>query len=939
MADFNVIFTLSETEPIIASFVQSEEQSIKAIFKIDAQVTKLSQLENDANYVQDADYVHTDNNFTDTEQTKLSGIADGAQVNVIEIVKKNGVALTVTDKTVDVGVPTALSELSDDSTHRLVTDTEKSTWNGKQDALGFTPENVANKVSSFQVTPDNTHYPTEKLVKDSLDGKVDKVTGKGLSTNDLTDTLKTNYDTAYTNTHTHSNKTVLDNTTASFTTTQETKLSGIQSGAEVNVQSDWNVSDTGSDAYIKNKPTIPSISGLVPYTGANNNVDLGLNYIKTANIIATQTDTNPYNNPYFFQLVAGDPHWAFGSFANDSTGDYWMQALYFDIQDGNRGFRAVDYNTGTSVFSTNLIKTIIPSGNFLLGTTSQPEQYAPKLNVHIDTTADGFGYPVMFKDDSSAGGQFKFTLLSGGGGVLPAGSGDVIVENGVGNILFSPNADGKSLYFNGGAWNKSPADMWLNSNGNIILGSNTDDGVNKLQISGSSYTSEKVYIGNQLNISNETLHLVHGTRVVASADSNFRTDWAVTPDKADFNAYRDDYGMYIPFAINANPIIFNQDSGGNVLIGTTTDNNLGKLQVNGRIIGGGGTLGMGLPYEASVFSTDGDTKLGVYTNAYSPSTGSASVTLGYTNFADYSGYRPGFEFQLMSDGNDDSYVRYNWVGRDNGGYVSAANIDLFDIHKDGRITINSPFVTSKLILGSSYDNGIDRAQLNDSTILGGNVLISQNGTSATRQTHFGIPYALEIQFNKDLAGYSYPMGFKNLDGIGGEFAFTSFSADISVAKTGDTMIENPKGGMIFAPLGDIRLATNGWTSTPALLAKKTTNSVLINTETDDTINKLQVNGASKFDGAITTKTQVVATNTTLDTIHQIVIVSNGSTITLPTAVGITGRQYNIIRSGTANVLINTTSSQTISGQNSITLTEQWSSIVVVSDGSNWVRCS
>ena len=31
-------------------------------------------------------------------------------------------------------IPTALSELSDDSTHRLVTDTEKSTWDGKADS-------------------------------------------------------------------------------------------------------------------------------------------------------------------------------------------------------------------------------------------------------------------------------------------------------------------------------------------------------------------------------------------------------------------------------------------------------------------------------------------------------------------------------------------------------------------------------------------------------------------------------------------------------------------------------------------------------------------------------------------------------------------------------------------------------------------------------------
>lgn len=69
-------------------------------------------------------------------------------------------------------IPDELADLTDDSTHRLVTDTEKSTWNSKQDALGFTPEDVANKVIAFNVTPNDTDYPSEKLVKDNLDLKV-----------------------------------------------------------------------------------------------------------------------------------------------------------------------------------------------------------------------------------------------------------------------------------------------------------------------------------------------------------------------------------------------------------------------------------------------------------------------------------------------------------------------------------------------------------------------------------------------------------------------------------------------------------------------------------------------------------------------------------------------------------------------------------------------
>lgn len=43
-----------------------------------------------------------------------------------------------------------------------------------------------------------------------------------------------------------------------FTDALKSKLEGIASGAEVNVQPDWNVTDTSSDAFIKNKPTIPS---------------------------------------------------------------------------------------------------------------------------------------------------------------------------------------------------------------------------------------------------------------------------------------------------------------------------------------------------------------------------------------------------------------------------------------------------------------------------------------------------------------------------------------------------------------------------------------------------------------------------------------------------------------------------------------------------------
>lgn len=50
----------------------------------------------------------------------------------------------------------------------------KGALDGKQNSLGFTPENVANKVTAFQETPEDTKYPSEKLVKVELDKKADR---------------------------------------------------------------------------------------------------------------------------------------------------------------------------------------------------------------------------------------------------------------------------------------------------------------------------------------------------------------------------------------------------------------------------------------------------------------------------------------------------------------------------------------------------------------------------------------------------------------------------------------------------------------------------------------------------------------------------------------------------------------------------------------------
>ena len=120
------------------------------------------------------------NDFTNAYKNKLDGIEAGAQVNTVTSVAGKTGAVTLQKSDVGLGNVDNTSDLN---------------------------------------------KPISTATQTALDGKVDKVTGKGLSQNDFTNALKS-------------------------------KLDGIESGAEVNVQADWNQTDVNADDYIKNKPEI-----------------------------------------------------------------------------------------------------------------------------------------------------------------------------------------------------------------------------------------------------------------------------------------------------------------------------------------------------------------------------------------------------------------------------------------------------------------------------------------------------------------------------------------------------------------------------------------------------------------------------------------------------------------------------------------------------------
>lgn len=291
------------------------------------------------------------NDYTSAEKTKLSGVASGAQVNVLEGIQKNGSTVTITNKIANITVPTTTSELTNDSgfitvndvpegaaastttplmdgtasvgtetafargDHRHPTDTSRasaSDLNGVEGRVqtleaavgsgGSVDSKIASAIEaldssitseagkaiasvtvvdgkitgSTKVTvPTNVSdltndsgFQTASDVSSAIANKVDKVTGKGLSTND-------------------------------YTTAEKTKLGAIAEGAEVNVQADWDEPDATSDAYIANKPSIPQASSTTPLMDGTASIGNATTWARANHVHPTDTSRAPLASPVF----------------------------------------------------------------------------------------------------------------------------------------------------------------------------------------------------------------------------------------------------------------------------------------------------------------------------------------------------------------------------------------------------------------------------------------------------------------------------------------------------------------------------------------------------------------------------------------------------------------------------------------------------------------
>lgn len=132
-----------------------------------------------------------------------------------------GSDVSVTKQNVEAVLTGDITSHNHDS--RYISKSNTSTYTPTADYHPATKKYVDDTVAAVDVTEQISGKADKTYVDSKLDTKVDKVSGKQLSTND-------------------------------YTNEDKTKLAGIAAGAEVNVNADWNAES--GDAQILNKPTI-----------------------------------------------------------------------------------------------------------------------------------------------------------------------------------------------------------------------------------------------------------------------------------------------------------------------------------------------------------------------------------------------------------------------------------------------------------------------------------------------------------------------------------------------------------------------------------------------------------------------------------------------------------------------------------------------------------
>lgn len=226
---------------------------------------------------------------------------------------------------------------------RYISKSNTSTYTPTADYHPATKKYVDDTVAAVDVTEQISGKADKTYVDSKLDTKVDKVSGKQLSTND-------------------------------YTNEDKTKLAGIAAGAEVNVNADWNAES--GDAQILNKPTI------ITEEQVDQKINTAIGSVYKVKGSVANYEALPKDN-----VTIGDVY-----NLEDTGANYVATST---TPDWDKLSETVDLNGYLT--KTDAASTYQPKGNYL---TSVPEEYVTETEL----TAKGYATTtqVNTKLDSSA---------------------------------------------------------------------------------------------------------------------------------------------------------------------------------------------------------------------------------------------------------------------------------------------------------------------------------------------------------------------------------------------------------------------------------------------------------------------------------------------------------------------------------------------------------
>lgn len=236
-----------------------------------------------------------------TANTKVAGAkavkdAIDSKADALDIPTKTSDLTNDSGFITDANIPTNVSDLTNDVPYLIASDIT-----GKEDKT--------NKVSSWSSTTNNTRYPSEKLVKDSLDDKISKSATSGLVKND--GTIDTN---TYLTTHQDiSGKENTSNKVSTWSST--TNNTRYPSEKLVKDSLDTKISKSSTTGLVKNDGTIDTTQYL---TSADITDKIEIQVLATASDLPATGSANVF---YFVPSTSSESQNAYDEYV-------WVNGAY-----------------------------------------------------------------------------------------------------------------------------------------------------------------------------------------------------------------------------------------------------------------------------------------------------------------------------------------------------------------------------------------------------------------------------------------------------------------------------------------------------------------------------------------------------------------------------------------------------------------------------------